>query len=90
MNKTHLDNKIIHLLKNKKCKYVATKSGSTHIDKSLLGKHVFFYNGIKWLCQKIDHKFYLDKSIGSFKKLNTKVFSVYKRKKRKNKSKKKK
>ena len=72
LNNIYVASKLISFYKKKKYFYFRTKIGSIHINKDLLGKHIFFYNGNKWICKKIDNKYYLYKPISSLKKLNTK------------------
>ena len=52
----------------------------------MLGKSLIIYNGKKWIRKDIDTFYYINKSIGSLKNLETKKISVYKSKQKKKKS----
>lgn len=85
----HINKKLINLYKNKKKKYIYTKSKSSILNKDTFGKCFFVYNGKTWLKKNIDHSYFLNKSIGLLKNISTKKICVYKQKKKKNKNKKK-
>jgi len=81
--------KLINLYKNKKKIYIYSKSRANTIHKDILGRVFFVYNGKKWIKKKIDNFYYINKSIGMLKNLDTKVVSIYKKNKKKLKQKKK-
>ena len=83
MGNIYVKSKLISFYKNPKYLYFRTKAGSSTITSALLGKHIYIYNGKKWLCKKIDNHYYIDKSISSLKNTNTKEISIYKKKKKK-------
>ena len=85
MRNTYVKSKLIKFYVNKKYIYFRTKSLSTTITDELLGKYVFVYNGKKWICKDIDNDFYVNKPIGELKNINTKISSIYKKKKLKKK-----
>ena len=78
-----INKKLIKLYLNKKKNYIYTKSKSSIFTKDTFGKVFFIYNGHKWLKKPVDNNYLLYKSIGSLKNLESKVVSVYKRKKNK-------
>lgn len=82
----YIKKNLIPLYLNKKKKYIYTKSKASIITKDVLGKSLIIYNGKKWIRKDIDTFYYINKSIGSLKNLETKKISVYKSKQKKKKS----
>ena len=78
-----INKKLIKFYLDKKCKSIFSKNRSSFITKDLLGKSFIVYNGKKWLRKDIDTFYHLNKTIGSFKNLDTKKISVFKVKKKK-------
>lgn len=78
-----IEKKLLKIYKNKSIKNVITKSRSCFITKDLLGKTFIVYNGKKWLRKDIDNHYYINKSIGVLKNLETKKISTFKSKKKK-------
>ena len=81
-----IQKKLIPVYKKKNVIY--TKLKSNVITRDVLGKTFIIYNGKKWLRKDIDSAYYLYKSIGSLKNLDTRKLSVFKSKKKKKKRKK--
>ena len=67
-----INKKLIKFYLDKKCKSIFSKNRSSFITKDLLGKSFIVYNGKKWLRKDIDTFYHLNKTIGSFKNLDTK------------------
>ena len=82
MKNNYIPNKVVKFIKRRKL-YFRTKASSITIISPLLGKYIYVYNGRKWICKKIDNKYYLYKNAGSLKHINTKISSVYKKNKKK-------
>ena len=75
-----IEKKLLKLYKNKNIKNIITKSRSCFITRELLGKTFILYNGKKWLRKDIDTHYYINKSIGSLKNLETKLLNQKKKK----------
>lgn len=65
------------------------KSRSSLITKELVGRTVLVHNGRYWIPKEIKEYFYINRSIGSLNKTDTRVMCIYGNKKR-NKNRKKK
>lgn len=77
--------KLINLYINKNKYNIYTKFKSTTITKDVLGKCFYVYNGKNWIKKPINNEFFFYKSVGSLKNINTKIRSIYKKKKQKKK-----
>jgi len=75
--------KLIKLYLNEYKQNIYIKSKSSIITTDAIGKCFFIYNGKKWLKKPIDNYYFVNKPIGSLKNLESKLISVYKRKKNK-------
>ena len=79
----YIDKKLVYFYTRSNTKYIYSKKRSCLVTKDLLGKVLIVYNGKKWLSKEIDNFFYVNKSISSFKNLETRKISVFKSKKKK-------
>lgn len=85
----YIHKNIISLYSNKKINKIYTKAKSSIITKESMNKTFYIYNGKELLEKKINNYSFIGKKIGSFKNINTKQISVFKKKsKKKNKKKK--